>query len=75
MYMHVTRWRQGFRRVPLWICTDGAPAFDSMKLPPRVSTDSTGPSLPAKVGSEAATCPVAPNPASLLGRTPVPPRV
>jgi hypothetical protein len=30
-----------------------------------------GPSLPAKVGSEAATCPVALDPASLLERAPV----
>jgi hypothetical protein len=35
----------------------------------------TGPCLPAKVGSGAATCPVALNPAFLIGRPPAPPRV
>jgi hypothetical protein len=36
---------------------------------------STEPCLSAKVGSEAATCPVALDPASLIGRVPTPPRV
>jgi hypothetical protein len=36
---------------------------------------STGPCLPAKVGSSTVTCPMAPNPAFLIGRAPAPPRV
>jgi hypothetical protein len=35
----------------------------------------SGPRLPAREGSGAATCTMAPNPASLLGRAPTPPRV
>jgi hypothetical protein len=36
---------------------------------------SIGPCFPAKVGSGVATCPVAPDPTSLIGRAPVPSRV
>jgi hypothetical protein len=36
---------------------------------------STEPYPPVKVGSGATTCPVAPDPASMIGRAPTPPRV